>query len=172
MKKLVFHSIHFVSFFVAVMFVVASAFVFVGCGCKNGEQLTEDELKYVPTNTDLEYVEVEGGIKITDYKGSATKVVIPGEIDGKKVIAIGSYAFDVSNVVDITVPASVVKLEGHAFDLMEDKIITALNFKDKANWIVKKADKDVTVNVSDISTPETAAEYYNANSNFIWTKGS
>ena len=46
------------------------------------------------TNSSLfSYVEVEGGISITDYTGTDEIVVVPEVIDGKTVVSVGKNAF-------------------------------------------------------------------------------
>ncbi len=76
------------------------------------------------SSTDVTYA-VEGGNiyfdpntgTITDCDSSVTAAVIPSEIDGIKVTAIGSWAFEVcSGLSSITIPDSVTSIGRSAFD--------------------------------------------------------
>ena len=64
---------------------------------------------------EFEYESVDGGIKITAYNGDGGEVLIPEEIKGKSVVAIGEAAFDGSKAEKITVPDSVKVIEKYAF---------------------------------------------------------
>ena len=70
------------------------------------------------TYGDLEYsVLGDGTVEITDYNGSAEKVDIPAEIDGKSVTSIGGYAFsDCESIINITIPSSVTKIGWYTFN--------------------------------------------------------
>ncbi|MCB6615941.1 leucine-rich repeat protein [Ruminococcus sp. 210702-SL.1.03] len=84
-----------------------------------------------PVN-DYTYTENEDGtVTITSYTGDAEELVIPGEIDGKTVSAIGSGIFSPLNggnktIKKITVPASVKTIGEEAFacaDALEEVYI-------------------------------------------------
>ena len=65
---------------------------------------------------DFSYEEKEDGLYITGYLGSATSVIIPAEIDGKKVVGIGDRAFfGCSNLTSVTLPDSVTQIGERAF---------------------------------------------------------
>lgn len=74
-----------------------------------------------PVTTDYTYTENEDGtVTITSYTGQAEELVIPGEIDGKTVSAIGSGIFSPLNggnktIKKITVPGSVKTIGEEAF---------------------------------------------------------
>lgn len=85
-----------------------------------------------PVTTDYTYTENEDGtVTITSYTGDAEELVIPGEIDGKTVSAIGSEIFDPLNggnktIKKITVPGSVKTIAEDAFacaDALEEVYI-------------------------------------------------
>ena len=62
------------------------------------------------------YTENGSEITITGYTGDKTELVIPGEIDGKKVTSIGDNAFmGCFNLTSITIPASVTSIRMGAF---------------------------------------------------------
>ena len=62
------------------------------------------------------YVEVEGGIEITDYKEEGGKdVVIPSMIEGSNVISIGTRAFYYNQLTSVTIPNSVTSIGNSAF---------------------------------------------------------
>ncbi len=68
------------------------------------------------TYGDFEYgVLDDGTVEITDYNGSAEKVDIPAEIDGKSVTSIGYDAFKYSRLASITIPDSVTSIGSYAF---------------------------------------------------------
>lgn len=70
----------------------------------------------------------DGTVEIARYLGSAKKVVIPSEINGKKVSKISADAFyGHKNLEKVTIPESVVSIGMGAFD------DTAL-YNNKANW--------------------------------------
>ena len=62
------------------------------------------------------YVEVEGGIEITDYNEEGGKdVVIPSMIEGSNVISIGTRAFYYNQLTSVIIPNSVVSIGSDAF---------------------------------------------------------
>ena len=81
------------------------------------------------TNGDYEYEVLDDDtVSITKYQGKDKKVIIPSEIDGKKVTSIGSHAFDVfvyaqdsntmiklMNINEIVIPSGVTKIGDNAF---------------------------------------------------------
>ncbi len=64
------------------------------------------------TYGDYEYTFLEDGtVEISKYIGSDEVLVIPSEIDGYKVSAIGWYAFrDCSSITSVTIPDSVTSI--------------------------------------------------------------
>ena len=68
------------------------------------------------TSGDYEYEVLDDGtVSITEYNGSDTDVIIPSEIDGKKVTEIGQKAFCDHFSENITIPNSVTKIGRRAF---------------------------------------------------------
>lgn len=67
---------------------------------------------------DFEYEELSNGsLKIVNYKGNATELVIPSEISGKKIVEIGERAFiGCSNLKSVTMPGSVKEIGVYDYD--------------------------------------------------------
>ena len=64
------------------------------------------------------YEEKESEITITGYVGDKTEVVIPGEINGKKVTTIGDRAFgECTSLTSVTIPEGVTSIGDDAFEL-------------------------------------------------------
>ncbi len=65
----------------------------------------------------FEYKELEDGtVEITRYSGEDTVLVIPDEIDGKRVTSIGEFAFEgCSGLTEITIPEGVTSIGVRAF---------------------------------------------------------
>ena len=69
------------------------------------------------TYGDFEYEVSYAGVRITEYNGSAEKVDIPAEIDGKSVTSIGGCTFYYCTyLTSITIPNSVMYIENQAFE--------------------------------------------------------
>ncbi|MBD5156691.1 MAG: sigma-70 family RNA polymerase sigma factor [Butyrivibrio sp.] len=78
----------------------------------------------IPVPGDYEYVEIEGGIKITKYTGSDQYLTVPSEIDGKPVLEMGHgedgyfvfYEFDKSNdIIEINLSDGITSLGSSLF---------------------------------------------------------
>ena len=69
------------------------------------------------TSGDQKYIVLEDGTAcIAYYFGQEEEVVVPENLDGKKVTAIGDYAFFYSDcTVSITIPNSVTSIGDHSF---------------------------------------------------------
>ena len=62
------------------------------------------------------YTENGSEITITGYTGDKTELVIPGEIDGKKVTDIGTKAFyEYSSLTSVIIPEGVTNIGANAF---------------------------------------------------------
>lgn len=76
----------------------------------------------IPANTDqnlksdFEIEDVDGGIRITKYKGSGGNVQIPEAIGGKSVIEIDDAAFGrCSDITSVSLPDSITAIGSYAF---------------------------------------------------------
>ena len=91
--------------------------------------------KYVENG--FRYGDVEGGVQIIAYNGDATNVVIPSEINGKKVVSIADYAFTYysnrTSFKSITVPNTVTSIGSGAFDGCT--ALTSVNIPEKIKRI-------------------------------------
>lgn len=78
----------------------------------------EDVRKAEETEASLfEYSEIDGGIAITGFTGSNNIVVIPENIEGKKVIAIGDNAFVNNKTIEgIRLNESTVDIGANSFE--------------------------------------------------------
>lgn len=65
---------------------------------------------------DLSWEEVDGGVAITSYTGTATAIELPAQVDGKDVVEIRGGAFQSNLVVGVKLPDTVVTIGDHAFD--------------------------------------------------------
>ena len=75
-------------------------------------QVYADSLVY----GDFKYeVEDNGEVTIIDYMGTETTVNVPETIEGKTVTQIGNYAFEETDIVNVTLPDSITKIGYCAF---------------------------------------------------------
>ena len=66
----------------------------------------------------LEYVEENGGIKLTKFTedGTETKITLPDEIEGKPVFIIGEGALTRTNLTELILPNGLKKIENNGID--------------------------------------------------------
>lgn len=68
------------------------------------------------TDSDFEYEQFDGGVKITKYSGEHELLLVPDTIDGKSVIAIGKEAFAANRWLSaLILPDSIKEIESLAF---------------------------------------------------------
>ncbi|MDD7355261.1 MAG: leucine-rich repeat domain-containing protein [Oscillospiraceae bacterium] len=90
-----------------VMSVIILLSCFAGLTFSAGAE-TSGDYEYLPLN--------DRTVEITNYTGNDTDIVIPAELDGKKVTEIGSFAFDrCTSLVNVKIPDSVLKIGNYAF---------------------------------------------------------
>lgn len=63
----------------------------------------------------LEYAKVSGGLEVTGYSGTETKIVIPSTHDGQAVVSVGVMAFLQSEITEVYVCDGVLKIDNNAF---------------------------------------------------------
>lgn len=104
---------------------------------KAGEKLKS--VMNLSSNSDFEYTVLEDGTaEITGYKGIATDLVIPSEIDGYKVTSIGESAFyDNTSITSVTITDGMVNIGYGAFYLCTS--LTRITMPDSIMNIGKKA---------------------------------
>ncbi len=86
----------------------------------NQNQGNQNQGNQNQTGTELQsskftYIKENGGITITKYNGSDTEVRIPESIDGQRVLCIGESAFAASAVKSVIIPEGVQKIDWFAF---------------------------------------------------------
>lgn len=88
------------------------------CGCSSGEGAT-GTVTMSETNPEFfqyEIISETASIRITDYNGTDSVVVIPAEFEERKVIAIGEGAFEGNHVItEVVIPDTVTEIEDQAF---------------------------------------------------------
>ena len=65
---------------------------------------------------DFETMDVDNGVAIIGYNGIDKEIVIPSEINGKPVVAIGDYALSRKNLKSVNIPLGVTKIGNGAFE--------------------------------------------------------
>lgn len=68
-----------------------------------------------PPASEFTYEVKNGTATLTSYTGDATDVIVPSEMDGYAVTALGEGLFKDSNVTSVTLPASVTSIGWFAF---------------------------------------------------------
>ncbi len=77
---------------------------------------SNDEYKYSDAYDPVTHTYNEETVQIDKYIGSDSEVVIPSEIDGKKVTSIGGWAFEnCTSLTSVTIPDSVTSIGKVAF---------------------------------------------------------
>ncbi len=93
----------------------------------------EDYGKY--TSGDYDYILLrDGTVRITNYRGEDSTLVIPHELGGNIVSSIGEQAFCYSyNLTDVTIPDSVTSIEDNAFLICDS--LTSITIPDSVKEI-------------------------------------
>jgi uncharacterized repeat protein (TIGR02543 family) len=74
---------------------------------------------------------------VTGYTGSETNVVIPAELDGKPVVAIGESAFSGKAIVSVTMPDSVRSVGNGAFSSCN--LLRSVTFPSRLDYLGRSA---------------------------------
>ena len=80
---------------------------------ENNESISPDSMA---SKSSFSYVEHGGQITITEFTGNELDVMIPSNIGGFPVVAIGEGAFKGKNVRSVTIPSSVRHIDWFAFN--------------------------------------------------------
>ena len=92
------------------------------CACALGEQAEREIL----TSGDYRYTLLEDGTaEIATYCGSEKQLVIPSQLDGYAVTAIGDHAFyRYESLTSVTIPDSVSAIDDSAFSGCDELTLT------------------------------------------------
>lgn len=118
---------------------------------KNDPPINKNEIKFdesitvsfditLPELTDYEYMENDDGntVSITGYKGTDTDIILPSEIEGKKVVSIWRNAFaDCTELTSITIPDSVTSIQSGAFENCTG--LTGVSIPSSVTYIARNA---------------------------------
>ena len=97
-----------------------------------GMEITQAEELIIPDG--IQYEVGADGITITEYEGSETELVIPDEIERRKVTSIGESAFaHCSSLTIISLPNSLTSIESSAFS--DCSSLTSINLPDSVTSI-------------------------------------
>ena len=96
------------------LFAIVILTVLAGCN-RNSDALGKDIGKIANPASDFEYMESENGIIIYNYIGSDQNVIIPEEIEGKKVTQMYDAFRYNHTVVSVEIPDTVTELGHFAF---------------------------------------------------------
>ena len=93
-----------------------------------------------------------GEMRVCDYKGTASEIVIPSEIDGKQVNSIAEYTFrNCTGLTSITIPDSVTNIYASAFTGCTE--LTSLKIPNGVSYIRTHICKDCT-NLRSVTLPD------------------
>ena len=112
--------------------------------------------KYLPVEVDINCFngkQNETGLTITDYNSSCgSKIIIPEEVNGKKITEIASNAFNNKGLIYVDIPSSVVKIGAYAFT---ENNITSINVPETVTNLHCKAFDDGVVKNRDMTCVAT-----------------
>lgn len=109
-------------------------------------------------NTDYEVEDTSGGVEITKYVGSDTRVEIPDTINGKKVVSIGEKAFSKTSIKSVSMPSSVKYIGKMAF--YNCKSLKTVNFSSKISEMGEYA-FDSCTSLTGVTLPASLGEIPN-----------
>ena len=80
------------------------------------DPLKNATIMYTPQESDFTYTENDTGVTITGYTGSTGNIIIPSELGGKPVTAIGEKAFfQNKTITSVKIPEGVTSIGNSAF---------------------------------------------------------
>ena len=88
------------------------------------------------------------GLEVT-YNGGGTDVVIPSEIDGKKVVAIANYAFTTNGITPTTINNTKKVSASHLYNVDNKNEVTPLNYQSIGLGITSVVIPDTVKTISD-----------------------
>ena len=87
------------------------------CAQVNAQDDTNNEQQTANAENGFEYTVTGDEATITGYTGPAKNIVIPSELGGKKVTAIGNEAFqEKTTITSVTIPEGVTSIGSYAFE--------------------------------------------------------
>ena len=121
------------------------------------------------TSGDYQYFTSEEGATIKKYKGTASVITIPEEIDGNKVIAIDRYAFERNiNLTSVTFPSGLLKIGNNAFNGCSS--LSSVKFNEGLTTLGSFSFSDTAL--TEISLPSTLKDATSPFNNCDITKAS
>ena len=102
-----------------------------------GNVLFEENAVDKAKNDEYEYTEnPDGSLTIKKYTSTKTEVIIPSELDGKKVSGISSMAFSADNMIKVTVPEGIKTIDGNPFAFCYK--LEEIHVDENNDWFVVK----------------------------------
>lgn len=86
-----------------------------------------EDVAVQPSENDFSYSEREEGLYITGYKGQDETIVIPSQINGKRVVGISNLASYTAEIKSITIPYSVIDINVYVFAVVGFGDLVSLN---------------------------------------------
>ena len=98
----------------SILLVLALLLCMLPAGIHSAQAASETEIPYAVEGGNIYFDPTTGTITSADFE--ITAAVIPAQIEGVDVVAIGEYAFDgISSLTSLTLPDSVSTIEDFAF---------------------------------------------------------
>ena len=91
------------------------------------------------------------GLEVNRYNGGRTDVVIPSEIDGKKVVAIADYAFTTNGVIPTNINNTKKVSVSYLYNIDNKKEVTLLNYRPQ----------DIGLGIASVVIPNTVTNIGN-----------
>ena len=118
-----------------------------GNALDNGMTLKEGVQKGLIPSSDY----ATAGLEVNWYNGGGTDVVIPSEIDGKKVVAIADYAFTTNGVIPTNINNTKKVSVSYLYNIDNKKEVTLLNYRPQ----------DIGLGIASVVIPNTVTNIGN-----------